>query len=105
MPISMEINFLKKKKKFKKGGSGIKPDRYWRYIIYITFALIAFFLVFGWYFFRQTSRELASSFTSTPQQEIVGEGEIGKVLQYFKIREDKSIEILNSLSPIIDPSL
>jgi len=101
----MKIDFLKNKKKFKKGGSGIKPDRYWRCIICITFILIVFFLVFGWYFFEQTSRGLTPSISSTSEQEIKEEEKIGKALQYFKIRENKSVEILNSPSPIIDPSL
>ena len=36
---------------------------------------------------------------------IVRKEDIGKVLNYFSEREKKSTEIMNSLSPIADPSL
>jgi len=39
------------------------------------------------------------------EQETIKKERIDKILEYFSEREKKSIEIINSPSPIIDPSL
>lgn len=101
----MEINFLKKKKKFKKGGTGIKPDLYWKYILNMTFALIVIFCAFGLYLFMGIKNESIVPVVNTPEQNMIKKERINKVLEYFSEREKKSIKILNSPSPIIDPSL
>jgi len=101
----MEIKFLKKKKKFIKGGLSIKPDLYWRYILYMTFTLIFISCAFGLYLFIKINRELTSPITNINEQEIIKKERLDEVLKYFKKRENKSIEILNSPSPIIDPSM
>lgn len=102
---NMEIEFLKKEKKFKKGGLGIKPDLYWRYILITTFILILVFCVFGFYIFMGINKEPILPAVSSNEQETIKKDRIDKVLEYFKVREEKSNEILNSPSPIIDPSL
>ena len=101
----MEIKFLKRKKKFKKGGLGIKPDLYWRYILYVTFALILLSCVFGLYLFMKINNESASPVINISGENSIKKERIDKVLEYFSEREKKSIEILNSPSPIVDPSL
>ena len=101
----MEIKFLKKKKKFRKGGLGIKPDLYWRYILYITFVLIFIFCIFGLYLFIKTSQEPILPIANVNGQDTIKKERINKVLEYFTEREKKSTEILNSPSPIVDPSL
>ncbi|PIP68850.1 hypothetical protein CO033_01775 [Candidatus Nomurabacteria bacterium CG_4_9_14_0_2_um_filter_32_10] len=101
----MEIKFLKKKKKFTKGGLRIKPDLYWRYILYVTFILISLSFVFGFFLFRKINNQLVSPISNLDGQEIIDKGRINKILKFFKGRENKSIEILNSTSPIVDPSL
>ncbi len=100
----MQIKFLKKKKKFVKGGSNIKPDLYWRCILYMTFALILISCAFGLYLFLKINQESTTNSTIVNNQEIIKKERLNKVLEYFKERENKSIEILNSPSPIIDPS-
>jgi hypothetical protein len=101
----MEIKFLKKKKKFRKGGLGIKPDLYWRYILYMTFVLILLSCVFGLYLFMKINNESISAVVNVNGENSIKKERIDKVLEYFKEREQKSIEILNSPSPIVDPSL
>lgn len=101
----MDLKFLKKKKKFRKGGSGIKPDLYWKYILWMTFGLIFISCIFGFYLFIKTNKELVVPVVNVDGQGIIKKERIDKVLEYFQERENKSIEILNSPSPIIDPSL
>lgn len=101
----MNFNFLKKKKKFEKGGLGIKPDLYWRYILYMTFILIFLSCAFGLYFFIKTNEEPIIPTISTNRQNTIKKERFDKVLEYFSEREKKSLQILNSPSPIIDPSL
>lgn len=101
----MEIKFLKKKKKFRKGGLGIKPDLYWEYLLYMTFVLIFVSCVFGLYLFMKINKESIPSVVDINGKEIIEKERLTKVLEYFSERKKKSMEILNSPSPIIDPSL
>jgi hypothetical protein len=101
----MEIKFLKKKRKFRKGGMGISPDLYWSYILYITFAGIVLSCAFGLYLFMRISNESTPLVISANGDSLIKKERIDKVLEYFGEREKKSAEILNSPSPIVDPSL
>lgn len=101
----MKIKFLQKKKKFKKGGSGIKPDFYWRYIIYMSFILISASCIFAVFLFKKVNQNSILNDLDLKEQETIKKERLDKVLEYFSKREQKSIEILNSPSPIIDPSL
>jgi len=101
----MKINFLTKKKKFKKGGSNIRPDLYWKHILYMTLILIIISCAFGLYFFLEVNNESVTPVVEVPGQGVIKKERLYKVLEYFEERERKSVEILNSPSPIIDPSL
>jgi len=101
----MEIKFFKKQKKFKKGGWAIKPDLYWGYILAITFLFILLFCIFGLYLFIKVNKEPISFVPTVSDQEIIKKEKLDKVLEYFSEREKKSEEILNSPSPIVDPSI
>jgi hypothetical protein len=102
----MKIKIFKNKKKFKKGGFHANPNIGWEIILYITLCLAAFALVSGAYLFMRTNREpLAPVVGSGSHIKIVKKDRIGKVLQYFSLREKKSAEILKSPPPFIDPSL
>jgi len=101
----MNLKFLKKKKKFKKGGLGIKPDLYWQYILLATFILIILASVFSLYIFWEVNNASILPASNTGEQEAIKKERIDKVLEYFQERGKKSLEIINSPSPIIDPSL
>ncbi len=93
------------KKKFKKGGSGIKPDLYWKYILLVTLLLFLASCVFGLLLFMKINKGPVLPNIDNSRQDMVKKERIDKALQYFGEREKKSAEILNSPSPIIDPSL
>lgn len=101
----IEINFLKKKKKFKKGGLRIRPDIFWRYVLGMTIILVFLSCALGLYLFLKINKEPISSAISIDQKQTIRKERLKKVLDYFSEREKKSMEILNSPSPISDPSL
>lgn len=101
----MEIKFFKKQKKFKKGGLSTNLDIYWKYIFYITLVLIVISSAFGLYLFLKINNKSIVSIANTDIENTIKKERVEKVLEYFSEREKKAIEILNSPSPIIDPSL
>lgn len=101
----MKIKFLQKKKKFKKGGSGIKPDFYWRFLIYISFILISASCIFAVFLFKKVNMNSVLNDLNLKEQETIKKERIDKVLEYFEERRNKSIEILNFPLFITDPSL
>ena len=102
------IKFLKKEKHFKKEkeSTWLNIHFYWK--LSVCFMLTATFLslLLGYYFFtgirKETEVETGSAVGSV---ETIKKDRIDKALQYFSERESRSNEILNSPSPIIDPSL
>lgn len=103
----MNLNIFKKGKKiFKKRDYRPDPDFYWKIIFFLGLILIITSLVFGMYLFLQINKEdFSSSVTDGGQINKVSKERIDKVLQYFSDREEKSLDIVNFPSPIIDPSL
>jgi len=103
----MKIEILKMKKSFKKGGFHTNPNIGWEFILCIAFVIILASFIFGFYLFKKTNEEFIIPITDTNggQVEMVKKERIKNVLEYFSEREKKSIEILNSPSPIVDPSL
>ncbi len=102
----MQIKFFKIKKSFRKENFKINPDTYWKFILSMAFAIMILSFVFGFYLFRQINKKSILPMGSISGQiEIIKKERIDKVLEYFSKRKKKSIEILNSPSPIIDPSL
>ena len=101
----MQIKFFKIKKSFKKHGLAFKPDFYWQLIVFAVFILILASFIFGYYLFMQINQESILSVGSGGRQETVKKERLEKVLEYFSLREKKSIEILNSPAPVIDPSI
>lgn len=102
----MEIKFFKKEKSFKKKNLQFNPNLYWIWLV-CSFFLAAFLaLVFGFYLFIQVNKEnLAVSDGDTIVVEKIKKERIIQVLEYFSKREKKSNQIINSPSPIMDPSL
>ncbi|MEK7128239.1 MAG: hypothetical protein AAB933_01585 [Patescibacteria group bacterium] len=99
---------LKRERKFKKEEESwwLNMDIYWKLAVLLMFlgTVLAFF--FGYRLFIEINKELVVfSNDANSQIETVKKETIEKTLQYFTEREKKSKEILNSPSPLIDPSL
>jgi len=102
----MKINIFKKKKVFKKENFKLSPDIYWKIILGLFLSLIVITALFGFYVFSQINQELV--FSTESLNSVKEKGKIEKTreaLDLFLQREEKSKEILNSPSPVIDPSL
>ena len=98
--------FLKKEKSFKKEGSWLNPNFYWKLAIYFVFAMILFSLFFGYSLFIRINKEPTLSANRVSEQiETVKKERVEKVLEYFSLRKQKSNQILNSPAPVVDPSL
>lgn len=101
----MEIKFFKKQKNIKKERFEIRPSLYWNYILWVILILFISSFIFGFYLFMKINNELVPPVININEQETIKKEKLDRALEYFKEREEKSIEILNSPSPIIDPSL
>ncbi len=102
----MKINFFKKENSFKKKDLIFHPNFYWKIILLCVFVMIILSFLFGYRLFVQTNQEPIFSVTNDNGQfSMINKNRIEKVLNYFSEREKKSIEILNSPTPVVDPSL
>ncbi len=101
----MQIKFFKIKKSFKKHDLAFSSDFYWQLIVFIAVILILTSFAFGYYLFVQVDKETVISVDDTSGQPVIKKERLDKVLKYFSLREKKSNEILNSPSPVVDPSL
>lgn len=101
----MKINFSKKENSLKKKDFTFHPNFYWKIILLCAFVIILFSFLFGYYLFMQTNQESVLPATNGGEVSLVKEDNLEKVLNYFSERERKSIEILHSFAPVVDPSL
>lgn len=101
----MKIQFLKKEKKFKKENLTINVGFYWKIILYVVFTLIVSFFAFGFYLFLQIDKGPSVEEVLPVKSDVVQKERIDKVLNGFSVKEEKTEEILNTVSPVVDPSL
>ncbi len=102
----MKLQLPKIKKHFKKDGSSIKPDLYWKIILNSSFVLIALFCVFGFYNFSRINKDsVPSDAEANLGNPSVQSDKIDSVLKYFEDRRIISGEVLVRPVPIVDPSL
>lgn len=102
---NMKIEIFKKKNNYKKEDFRIKPDLYWKLILCLVFFITLASFAFGFYLFLQVNKEFVLPANSGGQIETVDKERIEKVLEYFRVREERSDEILNFPPSVIDPSL
>ncbi len=101
----MEIKIFKRKKVFKKGGLHVNPDIYWEALLGIALLIVITSFIFGFLFFGKVNEEfILSGENLESQTKTISKKRIDKALQYFKERKERSDEILNSASPVVDPS-
>lgn len=102
----MDIKIFKNKKSFKKGGFHSNPNISWEFVLWGSLTLVLASFVFGFYLFAQTNKEFILPATDAGRQiPTINKDRILKVLNYFSEREKKSVEILNSSTLVVDPSL
>jgi hypothetical protein len=102
----MKIEFFKKRNNFKKKKSDFNPNFYWELSIFTAFVIMIASFFFGYYLFTQINQEPTSSTINTDGQvPTVDKNRIENDLNYFSEREQKSTDISNSPSPVVDPSL
>jgi len=102
----VKIDFFKKEKSFKKKDFTFRPNLFWRIVLLGAVILILLSSVFGYCLFRQINQEsVLPSANGDRQSPIIDKEHIEKVLNYFSEREKNSNQILNSSSPVVDPSL
>ncbi|MEI6581050.1 MAG: hypothetical protein WCO07_02660 [bacterium] len=102
----MDINFLKPKKNFTKKEYQVNFDIYWKVIIFVFFIIIISSFFYGFSFFVEINKDFVSSnITTNVQVEQNRKVRLDKILEYFKEREKKSEKIINSSSPVVDPSI
>lgn len=103
---NMKINLFKKEKSFKKERFHFSPNALWELILCFAAITIVAGFVFGFNLFLQVNKEFVPSTENVQGQiRIVKQADIQNVLDYFSLREKKSTEIINSPSPLVDPSL
>ncbi len=101
----MQITLFKIKNNFKKKNPELSPSFYWKLIVGVAFVLILVSFTFGYYVFNEMQKEAdlsAGNFTKRPP---VRKERLERVIEYFSGREKKSIQILNSPTPVVDPSI
>ncbi len=101
----MQINFLKPKKNFKKKNLELGPSFYWKIIILITFLLTLSSFIFGYFTFEKVKEDESLSFDGIQKKQSIEKQRVAKALEYFSVKEQKSIKILSSPAPVVDPSL
>ena len=99
------IKIFKKEKSFKKPNLFINPDIYWRSVLGVGFLLALAAMFLGLYLFMNENKELILPAYNTSVEATLKKERIDNVLQYFYEREQKSNQIFNSPSSVIDPSL
>lgn len=102
----MRIEIFKNKEHPEKESFPKNPDFYWELMLFAAFIIIISSFIFGFYLFYKINRDPLFKNENAGGNNIGIEKErIDKALEYFSDREKKSVEIINSPSPLIDPSL
>ncbi len=102
------IKFLKKEKNFTKERESLwlNINFYWELAVFIMFVVVLLSFSFGYHLFMQTDQEpILETSGASVQVGTVKKERIYKVLEYFSRQNKKSNQILNSPSPVVDPSL
>ena len=102
----MQIKFFQYKKSFKKKSISASPELFWHLLLTIALLIILGSAVFGFFLFMKVNQESVFNVEDSGEKlKTTNKERIDKVLDYFSARAEKSNQILNSPSSIIDPSL
>lgn len=102
----MQIKFFEKKNSFEKKDFQFNSSLYWKFALFFAFSMILGSFFFGYNFFVKINQESTLLNSDTTEQiSTVSTDRLKNALNYFLERERKSSQILNSSSPVVDPSL
>jgi hypothetical protein len=107
MKLDIKLDFLKKKKNFKKKDNpAIDPNLYWRIMLFLGLFIILVSLGLGYYLVKEVNKEPdLPILNGSTNNKITKKERIEAMLEYFRQKEEKSIETINTNNLIIDPSL
>lgn len=101
----MEIKFFKKEKGFKKESLSLNVNFYWELAVCFVFVAMLVSLFFGYYLFKKMNQESTTITGEGSRQGLIEKERIDKVLEYFTARKQKSNQIINATTSVVDPSL
>ncbi len=102
----MKIQFPKRKKILKKKNENIQPDLYWRIILNAAFVFAVVFVVFAYFsFMRVVKSPIMSGEEANLNNPTISRQRINSATKYFEDRRERSDYIINSPSPVVDPTL
>jgi len=101
----LNFKFIKKEKKFKKNEVSLNSNFFWKIVLYLFFAIMLGSFIFSLFMYRKINTLTSKSDINVDSPNMIKMERINNALNYFKSREEKSVEIINSPSLIVDPSL
>jgi len=107
MNLNIKLDFLKKKKNFKKKDNpAIDPNTYWRIMLFLGLFIILVSLGLGYYLVKEVDKEPEQPVINiTANAKVNKKKRIDAMLEYFANKEKKSQETINTNGLVIDPSL
>ena len=90
----MKIKFFKKENNFKKKNFAFNPNLYWKIAVCGSLTMILLSFLFGYRLFMQINQEsILPIINGNEQVPTINENRVGKVLDYFSEKEQKSARI------------
>jgi hypothetical protein len=103
--MKLEI-FKKNKNAFSIKKESIDPNIYWKWVFALAFLVVLGSFVFGFYIFSKVeTKDASDSGAQAGTARAIQKEKIYKALEYFEAKHNKSNQILEAPSPVIDPSL
>lgn len=102
----LNLNFLKKKRVFKKNNVLPNPSIHWIIVFCFGFVSAIFIFIFSFYLFVEVNKETLPYYPKDDRQlKKIDKKRVDQILEYFETKEKISNQILNSSAPVSDPSL
>lgn len=101
----MKIIFLNLKKNFRKKDYEVNPRKIWTGVLLLSAVIVFFSILYGWSSFNEISKAFnPQGLPKIDQAEKERKMRLEKILKDFSEREQKSQIIIDSPSPVVDPS-
>ena len=102
----MNFKIFNLKKSFVKKDYNYNIALYWRIIVFVFFVVIIISFIYGFLVFTEINKDSGSPEVNNVDKASQNRKDrIDKVLESFSQKEQKTNAIINSPSPVVDPSL